>query len=308
MSDKWDVLWNELTNYKDSMLLMAAVELRIFDCLKEAKKVEELANLLEVKREPLIVFLESLTAFGYLVKEGDYYKNTFSTNTYLVSTSPQFIGPVIDMERYIYEHFLTPSRLIKSLRYRDTMIEDKISNPVFQEAYDKVIYNRAVNLKIAHILQRVLKGIEAPSIAEIGRSPGRVIKFIQILYPTAILTHIPNWQKFCERQISEKFDAIVIQNTVHYIKHNKLTQWLFKLNELVKDEGYILIHDFFTDHLEMAGLWKMKQRLLLDWLTHGGIETLRSEDLLNVANSIGFYKVKVQNEKTLGSLLLLKKG
>lgn len=309
MSNDWDRLWSEITSYKISTLLMAAVELRLFDYLERVSRIEELAVLLNVQPAPLTVFLESLTCIGYVEKKGDGYKNTAASKTFLVSSSSKFIGMIIHLEKYIYEHFLTPAQLIASLKNRDQQLsKGKLEDPMFRNYYQEVVYNKAINMKIARLVWRVLKHQEAPALAEIGRSPGKMLKTLQLLYPIGNFTYLPHWQELSVH-LKQEFDMVIIQNTVHYLERSLLNNWLSELYQFVKYGGYVLVHDFFLDHLDAVGLKEMKQRLLLDWLTHGGIETLESQNLLTVANAIGFQEVTVQNEKNLGSLILLaKKG
>lgn len=85
-----------------SKTLLSAVELELFSHLSDgAKSGPELEAALGLHRRATFDFLDTLLALGLLDRRGSgetaMYANTPATSTFLVKTSPQYIGGILEM-------------------------------------------------------------------------------------------------------------------------------------------------------------------------------------------------------------------
>ena len=74
------------------LLLFTAVELEVFDCLKEPKTVEEVSRDLKTDSKLTAKFLNSLVAIGLLAKKDSHYNTTAFSTVYLAKDSPFYQG------------------------------------------------------------------------------------------------------------------------------------------------------------------------------------------------------------------------
>lgn len=85
--------------FHDSALLHFAVAERLFDDLVDQTSAAELAARRGWLPEKSEIVLNALTALGLLRKAGDRFQNTLPSDSFLRSTSREFVGPIIDHQR-----------------------------------------------------------------------------------------------------------------------------------------------------------------------------------------------------------------
>jgi len=73
-------------------LLKTAIEIKTFDHLEKPKRASEFAKELNFNMDNTVHFLKTLTACGFLIKDGDYYQNSETTSKFLVSDRDRYIG------------------------------------------------------------------------------------------------------------------------------------------------------------------------------------------------------------------------
>src|SRR6266496_4614871 len=88
--------------YWGSKTLLSAVELELFSCLLDGPKSgAELEAALGLHPRATFDFLDTLLALGLLERHGSgekaMYANTPATAIFLVRTSPQYIGGILEM-------------------------------------------------------------------------------------------------------------------------------------------------------------------------------------------------------------------
>jgi hypothetical protein len=83
-------------------LLLAAIEFGVFDLLIEPGSSEDVAEILGAHPENTRIFLDGLAAFDLLEKRGGLYENSMISETFLVGSSPTFVGNFLaEQWRYI---------------------------------------------------------------------------------------------------------------------------------------------------------------------------------------------------------------
>ena len=91
-------LMQMLSAFRQSRILLTAVELKVFDEIDEtAFTAAELANKISADSSALEKLLDALTSIGLLNKNSGKYSNTESTGKFLTKKSPLFLGGSMHM-------------------------------------------------------------------------------------------------------------------------------------------------------------------------------------------------------------------
>src|SRR5438105_2734809 len=86
-------IMNMATGFWVSKTLFSGFELGVFESLSnESAKADELAGRLGLPTNSLERLLIALTSLGLLVKNGDQFTNSKVTKSFLLKSSPTFIG------------------------------------------------------------------------------------------------------------------------------------------------------------------------------------------------------------------------
>jgi len=81
--------------FQIAKMLMAAVDLGLFDLLAEPKSAPETAALLKADARATGIFLNGLAALGLLEKGGDHFRNGELASRYLVRGSENYRGAIV---------------------------------------------------------------------------------------------------------------------------------------------------------------------------------------------------------------------
>ena len=81
--------------FQAAKMLMAAMDLDLFDFLEEPKSAVEMAARLQADARATGIFLNGLTALGLLVKGVDYFRNSEIASRYLVQGKEDYRGAII---------------------------------------------------------------------------------------------------------------------------------------------------------------------------------------------------------------------
>jgi len=113
-------IYNILMNNRSSALLSVAVDLKIFDFIKDSVSATTISEKFKFSKRGADAVLVGLTCLNLLDQVGssgnDWYNQLYKLNTvskeYLVSDSPLYLGHLISMDS---KFFLTPEKLLSCL-------------------------------------------------------------------------------------------------------------------------------------------------------------------------------------------------
>ena len=91
----FDKIMSMARGFQASKMLMAAVDLGLFDFLEEPRSAGEIAAWLKADARATGIFLNGLTSLGLLVKGIDYFKNGELAARYLVQGGDNYRGAII---------------------------------------------------------------------------------------------------------------------------------------------------------------------------------------------------------------------
>ncbi len=92
-----ETLYEITQGLEKCLLLFTGMDLQIFEHLTMSKSVEEISQELRIDSVMFEKFLNSLTATGFIKKEGTLYRNTPIADAFLVKESPFYQGNLLNL-------------------------------------------------------------------------------------------------------------------------------------------------------------------------------------------------------------------
>ena len=99
----FEQLMNMGRGFQAAKMLLVAVDLAVFDFLKEPRSAVEAAAWLKADDRATGIFLNGLTALGLLVKGVDYFHNSPSASRYLVRCKDDYRGAIIQHMEHTWD-------------------------------------------------------------------------------------------------------------------------------------------------------------------------------------------------------------
>lgn len=306
-----NTILNLLTGYKRTAAFLSAFELGLFNYLKrEPVDIDELAKFLKGDRSLLELLLCCLEGEGLVEREEKLWKIGAGFSDYAVNMDNY--RDIIMHEKNLFNRWVTPqciaSSVLEGVGCRDFDREGFDSQE--KETYFKAMCGRNIDI-ISFWIKRELMGKKEISCIEIGRSVGAlslslskkmadmditlvIDKEFMGLYNTRMKKDFGSTTpKVYESGLSDysgKYDLICIYNTIHYYPKNEVIKLLSNLKNTMKEGALICIADLFLKKDD-----KFNTLVLLDWITHGGTNSLEVGDIVDIFNEAGLKVFKQKN-------------
>lgn len=297
-----------LVSYKKACALMATFDLGIYEILlSNPTSVIELTENLRADEEVMKCFLEYMRTEGILEEKDGLWSvtNDFSCPIKDINTYRN----IIEHEKNIYKKWVTPQKIVTSVKkgighrdfdHKGFSLEDK-------KIYSCAMYGDNLNL-IAFYIRRELKGRNTIECLEYGRSMGELSTALQRMIPELSVTLAvdKSFSSIIEQSIIPRFtqkpkailnmddfildttfDLICIMNTIHYYEKDYALELLRRLKRSMKRDARLCICDLFYDKDDV-----FKSSWILDWITHGGINTLTAIEVFDLLKKAGFEDIK----------------
>ncbi len=277
------------TGYWYSEMLFASVELGIFTLIGEDGKLpDELTGSLDMGREELSRFLYALSTIGLIMKQGDRYCNTLVSNRYLVSGKPEYLGASILWRKELSQNW---KALVPSLKSGGRIgfgtgcgevVEDLDMRMNRITRYTDAMASCA-KVK-AREMMSLFEGLDISGVMlDIGAGSGALASVFLNRFPslTACLVDLPEVLEISKKRMQEagfaartsfvsanvleawplgeaRYDVIMLSNIVHAFSEAELPHLIAQATAHLKQEGLLIIHDFFLDHfLSKAALFDL---------------------------------------------------
>jgi hypothetical protein len=118
-----------------SKLLMAGIELGVFDELEASRSAQEIAATMEMHPGNTEMFLNALVTIGLVEKKSGLYRNRQETSVYLVRQSPTYIGSLFNLvQRMCVDSLEGLASLVKSGPRPESQNGDAASDARWAEA------------------------------------------------------------------------------------------------------------------------------------------------------------------------------
>jgi predicted metal-binding protein/2-polyprenyl-3-methyl-5-hydroxy-6-metoxy-1,4-benzoquinol methylase len=262
------------TGYWYAEVLFTAVEKDLFTLLSaRSMNADEIAR--ELKWDPLAAerFLKALCSLGLLSFYGDSYSNTGLSEEYLVRGQPLYQGDSILWRKALTSGWLELEECLQA-GGRVSYLKDD-SNLEFKRRVQRYIkaMDNVARSKVQEIVPLFADLFEEGEILDAGAGSGAMAAGFLEQFPglkaTLVdLNHVltvtremieerglTSRVKFQEANILEQwdlpeehFDLIILSNIVHAYSEVEIPGILNKAAEVLKPGGYLLVHDFFSEH------------------------------------------------------------
>lgn len=278
-------LLENLFAYKKTTALLAAFQLGLFRQIKEHgylnKGMYHQLGWNERYAELLCIYL---AREGYLVEAAGGWQMNKDFEKQLDS-----FGKICEHENALYHKWLSPEMIALSVQSdTDSRLFDKEGfSSEEQNAYDNTMYGDNVNLITFFLIRKIKCGRASPvRCLEYGRSAGRLGQALK-RYILEINIDVVALDQSIESQSS--YDVILIYNTIHYKTPNEWKMVFGQFKKVLNKDGFICIIDVFykEDNLFLS-------TVLLDWITHGGVNNICSQEVIEQLRSISFLKIEQQ--------------
>ncbi len=189
-------------------LLLTGIELGIFDQLTEPRSSEDVAEILGTHPENTRIFLDGLASFDLVEKRDGLYANSTMAETFLVKTSPAFVGDYLVEEwRYIEPVLDDLSGLVKEgpteLKGRP---ERKPEDETARWAAAVAEYERSgIAQQVAGLIGELPEFPSFQKMLDLGGGPGLIGMAVVASYPAmkGVVFDLPPVAKLAKKYISE---------------------------------------------------------------------------------------------------------
>lgn len=157
--------------YIASRAIGVAVELDLFTALEEAPRtVEELSLLLDVSPRGLRILLRALVPLGLARQEAERWSLTEEARTYLVRTSPQYVGGMILQADSIWSRWARLGEAVRFGSCPEAGIESEEDDGRFFSQFVQGLYN--MNAPVARAAAEKLASLPLERALDLGAGSG----------------------------------------------------------------------------------------------------------------------------------------
>ena len=258
------------SGHAEARILQTAVSLGIFETMGDAPQTTEaVASTLSLEPKATELLLNALSALNILEKDGKSFSLTDAVRSYLLRTSPQYLGGMILFEDLSWQSWTKLPDAIrtgKPARDADMYQEDSRETEVFINAMDSLVKARGD----AEAMATALDWQNIRDVLDVGSGPAT--------YPIALCKRFPHLQatifdlpgtlKITDRYVRQahlsdritlvpgdyrkdpvpgQYDLIFLSNIIHGENERQNGALIGKLSQNLKAPGRIVIKDHVLD-------------------------------------------------------------
>lgn len=281
--------------YRQSAILHFAVAQKLFDHTALPTGAQAISEQLGWVANKAKIFLNGLVALGLLRKTADTYTNQPLAQRFLVSSSVEFIGPIIAHQRLQWQNWPRLGEILGSAESMDFQQENRFKHDIaardaFNDAmvrFSQPMVDVLKELPVFDTAKKVidLAGGHGTYIAEIARRHPQVQGEIWDLAATrqAAESTVAKYQlaerlTFKERNLldlaryqGEGADVIMVNDCLHYFTREETRALLGSAAQLVNDGGSLLVLSMTLDNDEIH------PALSADFSLHMMVNTVHGE-------------------------------
>jgi len=183
-----------------SKLLLAGIELKVFNQLSEPRSADEVAQAIGTHLGITRVFLDSLTAIDLLQKKDGLYRNSPIAQAYLVEDGRTYLGAALRM----MHSQISPENLSRPIREGPPPTQEMtFSEEIFAEEYASI--ERTCNAQLIDIVTKLPEFPSLRKMLDLGGGPGLIGMAIVATHPSmkGVIFDLPPMVKVAEKFIRE---------------------------------------------------------------------------------------------------------
>ncbi len=323
-------VWNVIQGFNNYWMLVAAVELNVFDRLDERgpASAETIAGWVDASVEHLRHLLDAMVTLGYLDQIGGVYELTETGERYLVRTSPASMADLVRVSPGPLENWLELAETVRNGRVGKP-IDDDIAGfyaPLVEATF--TTQNRAagrLGLKLGWQRLRDLAVLDLGA----GLAPWAIAILEQAEASTAVVNDFPEIVKLAEQRVAERglsdrvsyrpgnfhdieiepehYDIVVLGHLCRTEGPELAPKLIGRAVAGLKPGGTLLVADYFADNDRKLGAFGVQMGMtMLANTVHGRMITnadmqgwLAAQPLerIRLIEPIGFNFVYVASKK-----------
>lgn len=266
----------QLGYYWETKILLTAVKLDVFSHLDGRPRTgAELAARLPADARALTLLLNALVALGVLTKSQDLFANSAAAQTYLVKSSPQYVGHLLVLHDSEWEHW---GRLEETIRTGVSPVSRHVfaENPELGGNVLAVLHR--IGQQSGPSLAKRLQVNDARTMLDLGGGAGtNAIAFCQA-YPllSATVFDLPETLRLTERVVKDAgldnrvrlmagdfnrdalggpYDVVLMSDILHYQDFETNAALVGKVLAHLTAGGRLVIKDRFLDEAGTGPAW-----------------------------------------------------
>jgi len=256
--------------YWESFPLHVAVELEVFTRIGEGSlSAEEIASRWRGDARSARMLLDAVAAMGLLEKKADKYSNTEAAKTFLIKTSPAYMGFIVKHHRHLVSAWSKLSQAVKTGK----PVRRKRRTKGELESFLMAMYNNASSL--APRITREIDLSQRRHLLDLGGGPGTyAIHFCQANPELrATVFDLPTTEPFARKTIGRFGLRSRIDFQAGDYLHDAVqgaydVAWLSQILHSMGPEGCRAVIEKAVSVLEPGGIILVHEFLLND--THDG--------------------------------------
>ena len=307
--------------YWKSCAIHAAIKLDLFTIVGQDRLTEkEVAERLNGDQRGVGVFLNALTAMGFLIKSGDRYANTPLSASALSKNSPNYIGYMIMHHYHLMDSWHHLDRAVmtgKPVRFRDGAINEEQ-----RESFLMGMFN--VAMAIAPVVTKKIDLIDQEHLLDLGGGPGTWAIYFCLNNPglKATVYDLPETRPFAEKTIERfglndrirfqegnylegdlkgRYDVAWLSHILHSEGPEDCRVIIRRAISVLKPGGLIMIHEFILNRDLKGPLYpalfslnmlvgtkagrSYSEKEITNMLTQAGVKSVKRLKLPSLKNS-----------------------
>ena len=281
------------SGHVEARIVQTAVELAIFDVLENStQSANGVAHRLQLEPKATELLLNALASLSLLEKHGDEFSLADAAQTYLLTSSPQYLGGMIHFEFALWscwEKLPDAVRAGKPVRPANMYQDDTAETETFINAMDSLVKARGDT----EVIAKLLDWSDIEELLDVGSGPAT--------YPIALcqrfsklratIFDLPATLNVTERFVRDagmkgrikliagdyrsdpvpgSYDVIFLSNIIHGEDSQKNAALIAKLAANLNPSGRIVIKDHILDESRAAPPVGAIFSLLMLLTTNGG--------------------------------------
>jgi SAM-dependent methyltransferase len=254
----------------ESFPLHVAVDLDVFTFIGEGSlSAQEIALKWKGKERSVRMLLDAITAMGLLEKKADKYSNTESAKTFLIKTSPAYMGHAVKHQYHLVSSWSKLSQAVKTGK----PVKKRRKTKAELESFLMAMYNNASNL--APSITQEVDLSQRRHLLDLGGGPGTYAIHFCKANPNlkATVFDLPTTEPFAQKTIrrfglSSRVDFQAGDYLMDPVQGTYDVAWLSQILHSMGPEGCRAVIEKAVSVLEPGGLILIHEFLLND--THDG--------------------------------------
>lgn len=301
-------LWYWANIYKVSFAIFAALDLAVFEQLKQgAQNASKLAQVLDLQEDKLKMILDLFVKVGILDK--------VENESYSLSAKNSKQLDLIRMEHFFADHCVLPNNIRESLKgeYKNPPLDELMKRPGFSKMYYQAM--QISTTTIAPFVVRMSRHQRERKILDIGGGDGNLLRQLAAYFgKEAIYTVYDKFGTGDSRQCQDAeyihfvsgdvldtallsklmhtHNIFIVSNLLHLLKpedQKKLLRFMF--NHMIEGNSLFVYDQFLEESHSEGGTVDFMQ---IDWILGEANFSFSGDQFASLLRRLGFSKISIK--------------